>query len=174
MSSTAFGGSFNLVKSNDSKVKDMFINRLKRATVDIMFPWVQYLPFVPPSTEQDMKNMIDNIIAKRRAEKGTKKKDLLQIFVDTKQRADLVSRIAGSDTTSSTLTFTMLLLLNNQEKLNNLVSEIDTAFPAKYDSITFANTQDLPYLNAIINESMRVMPIVIAGQFTTHMYYNIY
>ena len=68
----------------------------------------------------------------------------------------------------------MLLLLNNQEKLNNLVAEIDTAFPAKYDSITFANTQDLPYLNAVINESMRVMPIVIAGQFTTHMYSNIY
>jgi cytochrome P450 len=90
MSSTSFGGSFNLVKSNDSKVKDMFINRLKRATVDIMFPWVQYLPFVPPSTEQDMKNMIDNIIAKRRAEKGAKKKDLVQIFVDTND-ADPVS-----------------------------------------------------------------------------------
>jgi cytochrome P450 len=90
MSSTSFGGSFNLVKSHDSKVKDMFINRLKRATVDIMFPWFQYLPFVPPSTEQDMKNMIDNIIAKRRAEKGTKKKDLLQIFVDTND-ADPVS-----------------------------------------------------------------------------------
>jgi cytochrome P450 len=84
----------------------------------------------------------------------------------------LVSRIAGSDTTSSTLTFTMLLLLNNQEKLDNLVAEIETAFPAKYDSITFANTQDLPYLNAVINESMRVMPIVIAGQLTTHMYSN--
>jgi hypothetical protein len=90
MSSTSFGGSFNLVKSNDSKVKDMFINRLKRATVDIMFPWIQYLPFVPPSTEQDMKNMVDNIIAKRRAEKGTKKKDLVQIFVDTND-ADPVS-----------------------------------------------------------------------------------
>jgi cytochrome P450 len=81
----------------------------------------------------------------------------------------LVSRIAGSDTTSSTLTFTMLLLLNNQEKLNNLVAEIDASFPAKCDSITFANTQDLPYLNAVINESMRVMPIVIAGQLTTHV-----
>lgn len=57
----------------------------------------------------------------------------------------------------------MLLLLNNQEKLKNLVAEIDTAFPEKYDEITFANTQDLPYLNAVINESMRVMPIVIAG-----------
>jgi hypothetical protein len=92
MSSTSFGGSFNLVKSNDSKVKDMFINRLKRATVDIMFPWVQYLPFVPPSTEQDMKNIIDNIIAKRRAEKekGGVKRDLVQIFVDTND-ADPVS-----------------------------------------------------------------------------------
>jgi hypothetical protein len=83
MSATSFGGSFNLVKSNDSKVKDMFINQLKRRTIDIMFPFVQYLPFVPPSIEQDIKNIIDTIISKRRAEKGMAKKDLVQIFVDT-------------------------------------------------------------------------------------------
>ena len=44
------------------------------------------------------------------------------------------------------------------------MAEIDTAFPSKDDPITFAKTQDLPYLNAVINESMRVMPIVVAGE----------
>ncbi len=74
-----------------------------------------------------------------------------------------ICRIAGSDTTSLTATFTLLLLLNNQDKLKNLVKEVDTAFPSKEDVATFLNTQDLPYLNSVINESMRVLPIATVG-----------
>ena len=44
-----------------------------------------------------------------------------------------------------------------------MIQELDKAYPSKADPITFANTQDLPYLNAVIHESMRVMPIVVAG-----------
>ena len=58
----------------------------------------------------------------------------------------------------------MLLLVNNPEKLRALRDEIDAAFPLKDSPITFANTQDLPYLNAVINESLRVMPIVTSGR----------
>ncbi len=73
------------------------------------------------------------------------------------------TRIAGSDTTSTTATFTLLLLVNNPDKLKKAIQELDVSFPAKDDPITFAKTQDLPYLNAVINESMRVMPIVTLG-----------
>jgi cytochrome P450 len=76
---------------------------------------------------------------------------------------NLGQRIAGSDTTSLTVTFTLLLLLNNQDKLKEVTAEIDSTFPSLGDTITFAKTQDLPYLNAVINESMRIMPIVTAG-----------
>lgn len=57
----------------------------------------------------------------------------------------------------------MLLLVNNPEKLQAVRNEIDVTFLSKDDPITFANTQDLPYLNAVINESLRVMPIVTSG-----------
>jgi cytochrome P450 len=76
----------------------------------------------------------------------------------------MVWRIAGSDTTSLTATFTLLLLLKNREKLKELRAEIDSKFVSLDDTITFAKTQDLPYLNAVINESMRIMPIVTAGK----------
>jgi cytochrome P450 len=56
-----------------------------------------------------------------------------------------------------------LLLVNNPDKLQALKDEIDAAFPSKDDPITFANTQDLSYLNAVVNESLRIMPIVTAG-----------
>lgn len=71
--------------------------------------------------------------------------------------------IAGSDTSSMTLTCTLLLLVNNPEKLTKLINEIDETFPDKDGEITFAKTQDLPYLNAVINESMRIMPIIRVG-----------
>ena len=77
--------------------------------------------------------------------------------------ANHTTRIAGGDTSSYTLTSTLLLLLNNPEKLKPLVAEIDASFPSQNDTITFSKTQDLPYLNAVINESMRIRPIVVAG-----------
>jgi len=36
-------------------------------------------------------------------------------------------------------------------------------FPSPKDAVTFETTQNLPFLNAVINEGMRVMPIVLAG-----------
>jgi cytochrome P450 len=58
----------------------------------------------------------------------------------------------------------LLLLLNNPDKLKELTSEIDSTFPFLEDNVTFAKTQDLPYLNAAINESMRLMPIITGGR----------
>lgn len=69
-----------------------------------------------------------------------------------------ISRIAGTDTTSVTTTMALLLLVNNQEKLDKLVVELDDAFPSRDDPITFEKTLHLPYLNAVLDESMRLMP----------------
>lgn len=86
--------------------------------------------------------------------------DVYNHFIDVL----IFDRIAGSDTTGLTATFTLLLLLNNPEKLLGLISEIDSSFPSLDDAITFAKTQDLPYLNAVINESMRILPIAAGGE----------
>lgn len=71
-----------------------------------------------------------------------------------------ITRIAGSDTTSATAIFTVLLILKAPSKLKLLIAEIDAAFKNTDHEITFAATQNLCYLNACINESMRLMPIV--------------
>ena len=84
MSATSFGGSFGLVRSDDSKFKEMFMDRVKRAAVDAQFPFVKYLPFIPP-IQSKMNDISDEVIAKRRAQKGANKKDLVQIFVDTNE-----------------------------------------------------------------------------------------
>jgi cytochrome P450 len=61
------------------------------------------------------------------------------------------------------MTFLILLLVNHPKILEILVAEIDEAFYSKSNAITFAKTQDLSYLNAVISESMRLMPILMAG-----------
>lgn len=77
-------------------------------------------------------------------------------------------RIAGSDTSGVTLTLTLSLLVNNIDKLKKLVAEIDSAYHSTKDPITFANTQDLPYLNAVINEGMRARPLTTIGTFHSY------
>ncbi|KAF7946606.1 hypothetical protein EAE96_009601 [Botrytis aclada] len=185
MSATLFGGSFGLVINEDPHVKNLFLDRLRRVYIDVILPFIKYIPFIP-SPVQEMDCMIDGIIKTRRAEmrRGTKglegekskdKMDLLQIFLDANESDPKgftdkhlmeemrLFMIAGSDTTGTTCTFTLLLLFNNPSKLQLLTQEILSAFPSKSDTITFANTQELPYLNAAINESMRLMPMVVSG-----------
>ena len=82
MSATSFGGSFDLVKSNDSKLKDMFTVRLKRTLLYSFFPFLLYLPFMP-ARGPEMDKMVEDIIAKRRGDKDHTKRDLLQILLDT-------------------------------------------------------------------------------------------
>lgn len=80
------------------------------------------------------------------------------------------NRLAGSDTAATTLTFMLLQLVNHPNELAILIAEIDAAFPSTEDQVTFESTQNLPYLNAVINEGMRCMPLVLGGlpRMVTH------
>ncbi|KAE9365295.1 cytochrome P450, partial [Stipitochalara longipes BDJ] len=178
MSATAFGGSLNMVASNDITLKESITQLFARQAITFLLPVARYLPFIPPGQSPSLIKMTEDIIATRKIEMGQKrevKKDILQIILDahdtdpelyTEQRVrDEMNMFmaAGTDTTSHSLTCVLLLLVNNPRKLEILVAELDTAFPSKRDPITFAKTQDLPYLNAVINEALRVLPIISAG-----------
>jgi cytochrome P450 len=63
------------------------------------------------------------------------------------------------------MVFVLLLLVNNSNKYETLLEELDTAFPSRDSPITGDVTQNLPYFNAVIDESMRVMPLIAGGKF---------
>jgi Cytochrome P450 len=73
-------------------------------------------------------------------------------------------RVAGSETTSASTTAFLLLLLNNPNKLERLVEEIDSTFPSADDDITFAKLKELPYLNAVVWEGLRLMAVPAGTQ----------
>jgi cytochrome P450 len=69
---------------------------------------------------------------------------------------------AGSDTTAVTLSSALYYLYMNPEKLEKLRHEIDQK--AKQgtisDPLTFQEAQDMPYLQAVIKETLRIHPAV--------------
>ncbi|KAI0754469.1 fatty acid hydroxylase [Daedaleopsis nitida] len=96
--------------------------------------------------------------------------------------------IAGHETTSGMLTFTVYFLLKNPEALRKLREEIDTKIGDR--PMTVQDVNKLPYLLAVMRESMRLGPTaplrqvapledtVLAGKYSvkrdTPMLVNIY
>lgn len=66
--------------------------------------------------------------------------------------------LAGSHTTSSTLTWIVWRLLKNRSSLNHLVAELDTALQGTHTSRPPSHRvlENLPYLNAVIKEGLRI------------------
>ncbi|KAJ4290360.1 hypothetical protein N0V90_010576 [Kalmusia sp. IMI 367209] len=69
---------------------------------------------------------------------------------------------AGSDTTAISLSATFFYLYKNPEKLASLRHEIDTmAGEGRIsDPVTFQEAQNMPYLQAVIKETLRIHPAV--------------
>lgn len=65
----------------------------------------------------------------------------------------------GSETTSTFLTGTTWFLLKNPSKYKTLVNEIRSTFE-KSEDINIVNTAGMSYLNAVINEGLRIYPPV--------------
>ncbi|EAS33898.3 cytochrome P450 oxidoreductase [Coccidioides immitis RS] len=72
----------------------------------------------------------------------------------------LTNIVAGSDTTSISLSSIMYNLCRNYDALAKLRSEIDTmtAEGRLSNPVTFKETQNMPYLQAVIKEGLRMHP----------------
>ncbi|KAI3326974.1 cytochrome P450 [Xylariaceae sp. AK1471] len=74
--------------------------------------------------------------------------------------------IAGSETVATCLSSVMLLLLQNESCLQKLKSEIRSSF-TDVEDITGDTTAKLPYLRAVIDETLRILPPSPFGQSRT-------
>lgn len=75
-------------------------------------------------------------------------------------RTDKISRVAGSHTTSSTLTVLFYHLMQNPPVLAKMVAEIDEKVNDEKDVYDFAGLETkLPYTLACLRESFRVSPV---------------
>lgn len=114
-----------------------------------------------------MKTTISDIVKKRLDEQEGKYSDLLSILIEHHGgdagliEEDVMSLlIAGHETSGATLSWVFLLLSQNHDVLRNVHDELDSLI--KSDSPSFDDLKKLPYLSAVIKETLRMYPVAYA------------
>ncbi|TCD71818.1 hypothetical protein EIP91_003161 [Steccherinum ochraceum] len=113
---------------------------------------------------------------KARIEAGSGRRDLFHHLMDgddlesVKPPMDTVASdgalaiVAGSDTSATALSHCFYFLLRNPKCMQRLREEIESIYPGATDTtLDFAQQAEMPYLNACINEAMRLYPPVLTG-----------
>ena len=115
-------------------------------------------------------NMAVRLIADRIANPKSDANDFLQKFLTVQEKSPqtihkgmvinwaLINIIAGSDTTSISIRSILYYVLKNPQVLETLRNELDQATPRL--PVSWAASQNLPYLNAVIKEALRLHPAV--------------
>lgn len=138
-----------------------------------LYPVVERILFmcIPPSLREMQKNHVQLISDKvnRRLNFELERPDIMSHVIQGAERQKLpqstidttfmVLTIAGSETTATALSGTLNYLVNNTDKLDILKREIHQAFSEEND-INLDALRKLPYLNAVINEGLRLCPPV--------------
>jgi len=110
-----------------------------------------------------------DLIGKRYGPKAIHRQDMLDSFMRHGLKQDelisesLLQILAGSDTSATTIRATMLYLMSHPRCYRKLQDEIDGAVKARRASspiIKASEAVELPYLQAVIKEGMRIWPAV--------------
>ncbi|KAJ8090639.1 hypothetical protein PM082_018196 [Marasmius tenuissimus] len=114
-------------------------------------------------------------LATKRMQQGARRKDLWYHLTDEaglekeKPSASAVSSdgvlaiMAGADTTSTALRNFFFLILAHPDCYKQLQAEIDSVYPPESDAMDTSKHSSLEYLNACLNESLRLIPPLPTG-----------
>ena len=98
-------------------------------------------------------------LASQSDELGAEKEEIpFEVIIND---GDLVV-VAGSDTTKTVLSSLFFYLLCNPEKLAKLREEVDRFYPPG-ETLSSKHFQEMSYLDACINEALRLSPAVPSG-----------
>lgn len=138
------------------------------------YPWIEFILMqcIPPSLKKVQKDHYQQIVEKvnRRLNWELDRPDLMSHVIQERPGEEglppgeisatfMVLTTAGSETTATTLCGAVNYLMAHPEKLATLTSEIRSSFD-NAEQITLAALQDLPYLNAVIQEALRLCPAI--------------
>ncbi|KAL0954501.1 hypothetical protein HGRIS_003468 [Hohenbuehelia grisea] len=175
MSDMAFGGGSEMMRDGDEGgFWHLLDDVVPFLTVLGHLPWltkmVTYVP-VGAAGRQRFRALAIGC-AKKRISEGSMSKDIFY-YLNNEDGHDAAPRsfaevlsdgglaiIAGSDTTATTLTSIFGMLLSNPDAHKRLLDEIDAHFPVGEDIMNPAVHARMPYLNAVINEALRMFPPV--------------
>uniref|UniRef100_A0A8B9J4M2 Cytochrome P450 3A n=1 Tax=Astyanax mexicanus TaxID=7994 RepID=A0A8B9J4M2_ASTMX len=136
------------------------------------------ISFFPQSVSDFFLGSLKKIKTEREAKNHKSRVDILQLMVDS-QTEDYITLhyitfglsdheilsqsmsfiFAGYETSSSTLSFFFYNIATNPETMKKLQQEIDQTFPNK-TPVNYDAVMNMEYLEAALNESMRLFPVV--------------
>ncbi|KAL1919058.1 uncharacterized protein VTP21DRAFT_2439 [Calcarisporiella thermophila] len=176
---TSFGGSFHLVTKGSHPLTENIKSFLKKKFMLAMCRLIGFIiPGLVDKEYQYLHSFLSSKIMERRQSTGKHRSDILQILIDAQDKERhglsddevlsqaLLFLIAGSETTAGTLFFTLLNLLRHPSSLAKLREELEEAFPPTARSLCVTRhsvLKQLPYLNAVVNEGLRVRSITGNG-----------
>ncbi|KAJ5006173.1 UDP-glucuronosyltransferase 1-6 [Colletotrichum sp. SAR 10_66] len=162
MSETSFGGSFKLVKNGEHPIRLRMSQNFRRNAV---------------SQDPELKRLVDEVIARRRTSQDKiAKPDILQLLLDTHDQnpEDFSDKVvmaemflfmlAGGETAATTLIFAFIFLLDDPVRYKRLVDEIRHVFPDASSPVTNETTANLPFLNAVLKETLRLRAPAASGK----------
>ncbi|EIW84003.1 high nitrogen upregulated cytochrome P450 monooxygenase 2 [Coniophora puteana RWD-64-598 SS2] len=178
MSDMAFGGGSEMIRDGDvDNTWKLFDSGLPLALVLSHVPWLgQYyvmLPRVGHALKKFRTFCQDR--ARLRQKEGSQVKDLFHYLIDeagvestpptfAEVMADgVLAIVAGADTTATVLSSLFWALSTHPEAYHQLQAEVDRWFPAGSDAWDVGRQAEMPYLNAVINEALRLYPAVMGG-----------
>ncbi|KAJ2714974.1 hypothetical protein H4R19_001456, partial [Coemansia spiralis] len=169
-----FGREFHALERENHELVPA-LNTLRTINyITMALPWLKRVPKVIARRLRWVAMLLgfsqSAIDERRRQGPGAEVPDLLQLIIDTGRDdgkkltdAQMVSEtilhlIAGVDTTTAGLTWTLATLLYNPHIMQRLTTDIRREFPDRATPIDYESCrQRLPYLSAVISESMRVL-----------------
>lgn len=138
---------------------------------------MRWIPFLPKSQDPELKRLVDEVIARRRTSQDkVAKPDILQLLLDTHDQnpEDFSDKVviaemflfmlAGGETAATTLIFAFIFLLDDPVRYKRLVDEIRQVFPDASSPVTNEMTADLPFLNAVLKETLRLRAPAASGK----------
>lgn len=173
---TTFGQTFDVVKNGSHPLPVKIERSLLLSGIFQFLPWLKGLPWFP-TRDPYIDDFTRGIVEKRRETmKTTPRHDLLQTLVEAVddspqspfQTSDLLDEVvvlltAGSETTANTEIILLMLLAKHPDKLAKLHREIDQFYPDPDRETTAELAPQMRYLQACIDETMRLFPAMASG-----------
>ncbi|KAH7884698.1 cytochrome P450 [Phlebopus sp. FC_14] len=178
MSDMAFGGGSEMLRDGDrDKTWHLLESGLPLALVLTHVPWLGKYYVKLPGIGADLKKFrtFCQDRATLRRIQGSQSKDLFHYLIDeagverspptfAEVASDgVLAIVAGSDTTATVLSSLFWALLRNPIAYRRLQVEVDKYYPPGEDALSTAHHSQMNYLNAVINETLRLFPPVLSG-----------